>query len=125
MVEGDDRTDRSPACGSPSDYGCQPDGPEEFDGNQGPKRPSKSAWDRNPLPTPRPRSFDEFQQSQGICTRWGQPEGLLFCKSKLAVPTYREEVGVHLEAQVLGQTQMVAHGGFQDSEHCAYLAFPN
>jgi hypothetical protein len=35
MVEGDDPTDRSSACGGSSDYRRQPDSPEELHRNQG------------------------------------------------------------------------------------------
>jgi hypothetical protein len=86
MVEGDDRTHRSSACGSSSDYGCQPDGPEEFDRKQGPERQSKSTGDWHAFPAPRLTALDEFRQYEGLRTRWVQPEGLMSCKSELAVP---------------------------------------
>jgi hypothetical protein len=53
MVEGGDRTDRSSACSGSGDDGRKPDSPEQFNRNHGPKRPSKSAGHRNPLPAPR------------------------------------------------------------------------
>jgi hypothetical protein len=53
MVEGDDRTDRSSACGGPGDDSCQPDGPEHFDWYVKPQRPSKPTRNQNPFPAPR------------------------------------------------------------------------
>ena len=126
MVEGGDRTDRSSACGGSGDYGRQPDGPEEFDWNSVPKAPTEVGAGTGTRSRLHGRAaLDEVRQSQGIGTQCETTGGPLCSVS----PSWRflrtrEEVGVHLEAQVLGQTQMVAHGGFQDSEHCAYLALP-
>jgi hypothetical protein len=67
MVEGGDRTDRSSACGGSSNYGREPDGPEEFNWNQGPERPSKSVRDCNSFPAPRLTALDEVRQD--VATR--------------------------------------------------------
>jgi hypothetical protein len=62
MVEGDDRTDRSSACGGSGDDGCQSDGPEQFDRNQDPQRPSQSAWHWDPFQAPQLTALDEVRQ---------------------------------------------------------------
>ena len=73
MVEGDDRTDRSSACGGSSDDGCQPDGPEQLDRNQAPKAPIEvGAGTGNAFPAPRLTALDEVRQharSQTLVTR--------------------------------------------------------
>ena len=62
MVEGDDRTDRSSACGGSGDDGRQPNGPEKLDWYECPKRPPKLARDRNPFPAPGLTTLDKVRE---------------------------------------------------------------
>ena len=90
-----------------------------------PRAPTEADVAPEPVPGSTADCSRRSPTASGICTRWRQPEGLLFCKSKLSVPTYREEAGVHPAAQAPGQTQMVAHAACRIVNTVTYLAFPN